>query len=100
MVTYTTVTWKQGLTLPHDPDDINDITLDMTAVVGTTDSLSAANVSAVGVTGALLTSTPQGLVTFRVSGGATGADSAVTVQITMTAGRKQSRTVNFNVLER
>jgi hypothetical protein len=96
----TTVTWKQGLELPHDPDDINDIEMDLTAVVGDTDTLSEAAVTAVGVTGAKLSSTPQGIVAFRVSGGTAGEDSSVTVQITMTNGRKQSRTTNFNVLER
>jgi len=96
----TTVTWKQGLTLPHDPDDINDIEMNLTAVVGDTDTLSDAAVTAVGVTAAKLSSTPQGLVTFRVSAGTTGEASSVTVQITMANGRKQSRTTNFNVLER
>ena len=96
----TTVTWKQGLTLPHDKDDIDDIEMDLTGVVGLIDTLSDAVVTAVGVTGAKLSSTPQGLVTFRVSGGTVGEASSITVQIEMTSGRKQSRTTNFNVLER
>ena len=100
MATITTVTWRQGLTLPHDPDDITDIEMDMTDVVGTTDTLSSADVTGVGVTGVELSSTSAGVVTFRVSGGTVGVAAAVTVQITMASGRKQSRTTNFEVLER
>lgn len=97
----TTVTWKQGLTLPHDPDDTADITVDMTAVVGTTgDTLSSADVTAVGVTGVEVSASPAGVVVFRVSGGTAGEDSSVTTKITMASGRVQSRTINFNVLER
>lgn len=96
----TSVTWRQGLELPHDPDDITDIELDMTAIVGATDTLSSTAITNVGVTGAELSSTSAGVVTFRVSGGTVGATSSVTVQITMASGRKQSRTTKFNVLQR
>ena len=96
----TSVTWRQGLELPHDPDDITDIEMDMSAIVGDSDTLSSTAITNVGVTGAELSSTAQGVVTFRVSGGTVDQASSVTVQITMTSGRKQSRTTKFNVLER
>jgi len=96
----TNVTWKQGLTLPHDPDDVGDFILDMTDVVGLADTLSSAAITAIGVTGAILSSTVEGTVNFRVSGGISGDTSYATIQITMASGRVQSRTINFNVLER
>lgn len=94
------VTWKQGLALPHDPDDVADLVMDFSAVVGEDDALDSSDISSTGVSAALLTETEAGVITFRVSGGEVAETAFVTVQAIMTSGRKQSRTVNFNVLER
>jgi hypothetical protein len=94
--------WRQGLTLSHDPDDIGDYSLDMTDVVAQTvgDTVISVSVTGTGVTAAEISHTVAGVVIFRVSGGTPGSQESVTVQITMASGRKQSRTINFNVLER
>lgn len=94
------VTWKPSLVLHHDPDDIADIELDMTAVVGTGDTLDSVDVDASGVTAVLQTFDAAGVIVFRVSGGTAGEAGSVTVQATMGSGRKQSRTITFTVFER
>ena len=94
------VIWEQGLALPHDPDDIVDFIVDFTAVVGLIDTLTSANVVFTGCTAAIISSTAEGLITLRVSGGTVGTTAFATVQVVMTSGRKQSRTIYFNIRER
>jgi hypothetical protein len=97
----TVVRWKQGLTLPHDKDDICDYNMDLTDVVGTTgDTVISVNVTATSVTAVKISHTAGGYVKYRVSGGTAGVQGSVTIQIVLASGRKQSRTVYYDVLER
>ena len=96
----TTITWKPGVTLPHDPN-ASDIYrwnwLDW--LDGETISTQSI-VADAGITAALVTLGAT-YVDIRISGGTAGQTYGVTSRVTSTPnGRIQDRTVKFAVRER
>ena len=96
----TTITWRPGITLPHDPN-ASDIYrwnwLDW--LDGETISTQSI-VAEAGITAALVTLGAT-YVDIRISGGTAGQTYGVTSRVTSSLnGRIQDRTVNFAVRER
>lgn len=96
-----TVTWRAGLTVPHDPDAIEDYRWDWSAWLG------AATLSAVTVL------PPEGITVteivaaraattcdLRVQGGTAGTVYPVTLRVDASDGRRQDRTVIFDCKQR
>ena len=92
-----TIDWRPGLTLPHDPQDIEDYLLGCAEWLGT-ETIASATAIADGLT--VTTTAPDGgNVPFRISGGEVGATVAVTIRVVTSSGRSRDRTINFKVAQ-
>ena len=97
----TTITWRAGLTLPHDPDAVEDYRWDWAAWLGAA-TLSAVTVLPVtGLSVAEVATARTGTTCdLRVQGGVAGTVYAVTLRADASDGRRQDRTVLFDCKER
>lgn len=96
-----TITWKEGLTLPHDPNDVEDYKLnlagwlDSATISGTPTATAEAGIIATYIEGAGLT-----YVGFRVSGGTAGNTYGVTIHAEQASGTAIDHTIKFAVRAR
>ena len=99
-MTLTTITWKPGITLPHDPN-ASDIYRWNWLDWLDGETISAQSIVAdAGITATLVTLAST-YVDIRISGGTAGQAYGVTSRVTSSPnGRIQDRTVNFAVRER
>lgn len=91
-----TIIWSDGLTLKLDPNAIEDFRLDWNDWLGTetiTNALALAENCA-----AVVQFSAEGRVAIRVSDALPGAK--VTCRVETNAGRRQDRSINFEVIER
>ena len=108
----TTITWKPGITLPHDPNASDIYRWNWAhelgwrydaagAVLVTGENISAQSIVAeAGITAALVTLGAT-YVDIRISGGTAGQTYGVTSRVTSSSNaRIQDRTVKFAVRER
>lgn len=95
-----TIDWRPGLTLPHDPNEIEDYEFDAANLVGDGDALSSVSVEVSDITAVRQSFTAGGLVIVRVSGGTVGTTGSVTLRLGMTSGRSKDRTIQFKVTQR
>lgn len=90
-----TIDWRPGLTLPHDPQAIEDYVLDSTDWLGA-ETIASAEAIADGLTATA--GAPTGaVVPFRISGGDVGTFGAVTIRVVTSSGRSRDRTIRFKV---
>lgn len=81
-----------------DPQAEKDATWDWTEWLGDGETITAATVTASGVTsGPVIVTSP--LVVCRISGGTAGATGAATCRITSSAGQIDDRTMYFVIRE-
>lgn len=95
-----TITWKDGITLPHDPNDVEDYKLNLTGWLNG-GTISAATVTpSSGITATYIDGVGLTYVGFRVSGGTAGTTYGVTIRAEQSAGTKIDHTIYFAVRER
>lgn len=94
------ITWTDGITLPHDPNDVEDYQLTLTAWLnGATISGTPTVTADAGITATYLVGTGLDYVGFRVSGGTAENTYSVTIHAEDVA-RKCDRTIRFAVRQR
>ena len=95
-----TITWTDGITLAHDPNDVEDYKLTLTAWLdGATISGTPTVTADAGITATYLTGAGLDYVGFRVSGGTAGTTYGVTIHAE-DASRSCDHTIRFAVRQR
>lgn len=90
-----TIVWKEGLTIPIDPDAVEDFSVDWAGWLGAEDSLSGvAAINSVNLSASPPTVEGKSSIV-RMSGFSTPA--SVTLRATSTSGRVADRTIKFAV---
>lgn len=94
------ITWREGLTLPHDPNDIEEYTLNLAAWLGTDVITGTPTVVAdTGLTATYIEGTGLNYVGFRISGGTIGNTYKVVIHA-VSGTRESDHTILFVVRQR
>lgn len=101
------ITWREGLTLPHDPNDIEEYTLNLAAWLGI-DAITGLPkvitgtptvVADAGLTAVYIEGTGLNFVGFRISGGTIGVTYKVVIHVA-SGTRESDHTIQFVVRSR
>ena len=94
------ITWREGLTLPHDPNDVEEYTLSLAGWLGTTVITGTPTVVAdAGLTADYIEGTGLNYVGFRISGGTINNTYKVVIHA-VSGTRESDHTILFVVRNR
>ena len=106
-MTLKTIKWREGLELPHDPNNIEEYTLSLVAWLGTDVITGLPNVitgtptvvADAGLTATYIEGTGLNFVGFRISGGTIGVTYKVVIHVA-SGTRESDHTILFVVRNR